>query len=152
MQPHAGLCIVDPLSPLCVCPGRCEHGCVPTGDAGRVAGTCLHKLHPYPCIAPMYCIHVSHDLSPTSPLGHCVDCARAHVLLPRVLRQVVVSLAGNVTFERGVSMQCPTGTNFLDSFGGLYDRGAFPVQTTACSNSALYSLVLASSLQFVCAR
>ena len=79
---------------------------------------------------------------------HCPVPLCVHVLLC----QVVVSLAGNVTFEGGVSMQCPTGTNFLDSFGGLYDRGAFPVQTTACSNSAVNSLVLASSLQFVCAR
>ena len=66
--------------------------------------------------------------------------------------QVVVSLAGNVTFDAGVDMRCPVGTNFQDTFGGLYSRGAFPVQTTACSNSAIHALVLASSLQFACNR
>ena len=66
--------------------------------------------------------------------------------------QVVVSLAGNVTFAHGVDMRCPVGTNFQDTFGGLYGTGAFPVQTTACVNSVEYSLVLASTLQFSCSR
>ena len=34
--------------------------------------------------------------------------------------QVVVSLAGNVTFGTNVSMLCPTGANFVDSYAGLY--------------------------------
>lgn len=46
----------------------------------RIRVYCIHVSHL--CIArgfaPMYCIHVLHDLSPISPLGHCVDCARAY--------------------------------------------------------------------------
>jgi hypothetical protein len=38
--------------------------------------------------------------------------------------QVVVALAGNVTFDAGVALSCPPGTNFVDSYAGLYDRGA----------------------------
>jgi hypothetical protein len=72
--------------------------------------------------------------------------------LPGCPLQVVVTLASNVTFDAGVAMHCPRGTNFVDTFGGLYEAGAFPVQTTACANSATNSLVLASSLQFSCTR
>ena len=66
--------------------------------------------------------------------------------------QVVVSLASNVSLGAAVDMVCPVGTNFVDTFGGLYATGAFPVQTTVCDNSATYSRVLASSLQFACSR
>jgi hypothetical protein len=39
---------------------------------------------------------------------------------------MVVSLAGNVTFGTNVSMMCPTGTNFVDSYAGLYgDNGSY---------------------------
>lgn len=97
-----------------------------------------------PCVACVTC---------RQPLDECCIVVLPAACTMRTQHgQVVVALAGNVTFGAGVDMRCPVGTNFQDTFGGLYDGGAFTVQTTACSNSAVNSLVLASSLQFVCNR
>lgn len=49
-------------------------------------------------------------------------CKNVRVRVSCVVVQVVVSLAGNVSFDAGVDMRCPVGTNFQDLFGGLYDR------------------------------
>jgi hypothetical protein len=63
-----------------------------------------------------------------------------------------VPLAGNVTFGDRVLLQCPLGTNFLDTFQGLYGpQGSYPVPSTLCNSSqATTSQVLGSTLEFVC--
>ena len=48
------------------------------------------------------------------------------------------------------AFQCPAGSNFVDTYGGLYGpAGAYPVQDPACPSG--YD-ILQSTLQFQCAR
>jgi hypothetical protein len=53
---------------------------------------------------------------------HCflsLDCAYGCEV------QVVVSLAGNITFSDHVSLTCPVGANFVDGYAGLYGSGSY---------------------------
>jgi hypothetical protein len=71
--------------------------------------------------------------------------------LPPSYLQVSALWAGNVTFTHNVNLTCPLGTNFVDSFGGLYGPGSFPVNSPYCSSAdPSVNQVLVSTLEFSC--
>jgi hypothetical protein len=66
--------------------------------------------------------------------------------------QVDIPLAGNVTIGDGVQLTCPIGSNFQDTFGGLYSSGAFKITSVHCNTTVVgwNNVVKASTLQFEC--
>jgi hypothetical protein len=64
--------------------------------------------------------------------------------------QVAVLLAGEVTMGPQATFQCPSGSQFSDSYGGLYGpTGAYVTPSAQCKAGG-GSGVLASTLQFQC--
>lgn len=66
------------------------------------------------------------------------------------LRQVAITLAGNVTMGPRASFQCPPASQFSDAYGGLYGpSGAYVAPSAQCGSRGGEG-VLVSTLQFQC--
>jgi hypothetical protein len=66
----------------------------------------------------------------------------------RIRVQFSAPRAGNIVFAPGALLTCPAGSNFVDSFGGLYEDNSYPTPFSYCSPSAD---ILVSTLDFQCA-
>jgi hypothetical protein len=65
--------------------------------------------------------------------------------------QITALQAGNVTFVGETLLACPIGSNFNDSFSGLYEAGSYPVQLSYCAlNLNAVNKALISTLDFQC--
>ena len=86
-------------------------------------------------------------------LPFCTSAAAAPV-------QVDIPCAGNITIAPSSLFQCPTASNFVDDFNGLYGPdGAYPASSLYCSAAPFitqgivylaFTEVLVSTLQFQC--
>ncbi len=68
----------------------------------------------------------------------------------RIPNQISAPRAGNITFANGTLLTCPTGSNFYDSFGGLYGNGSYPTPSSYCTDGGDPD-ILVSTLDFQCA-
>jgi hypothetical protein len=58
---------------------------------------------------------------------------------------------GQVTTGPGLGLSCPTSSNFLDAFHGLYGPGTYPITSPLClSSDPQLDQVLVSTLSFTC--
>ena len=76
-----------------------------------------------------------------------------HTHLGATTAQVMVPLAGNITMGSNVLLTCPQGSNIVDTYGGLYGLGSYPIQSDYCGTTdPQANTVLASTLQFTCTQ
>ncbi len=69
-----------------------------------------------------------------------------------MLWQVIAPRAGKIGFDSSTLFSCPVGSNFQDTFNGLYGLGAYPARSPYCSDDTVEGTgkVLVSALSFQC--